>query len=321
MTLKIAVLRGGPSSEYEISLKSGKSVIETLKDEYKVSDIVIDMCGDWYKNGVCLSPAEALRDVDVVFNAMHGEYGEDGKCQQILEQLGVNFTGPKTFGAVQAIKKDRARDIFNSIGLKTPLAAVVEKTYDVEKVAYEIFKKMPLPLIVKPLNKGSSLGISVVKDFYSLVDTLSALFVHTDKVLVEEYIKGKEVSVGVLENFRNQEIYPMFPVEIVLPDGKEIFDYDSKINNQAKHICPGCLNREESDYLQRSAVAAHRALGLRHYSKSDFIVHPKRGVYILETNSLPMLGENTLISKSLSELGSNYKDFLKHVIELAMSKK
>lgn len=321
MSLKIAVLRGGPSSEYEISLKTGKSVIETLKDDYKVFDIVVDMCGDWYKNGICLTPAEALRDVDVVFNAMHGEYGEDGKIQQILERLGIPFTGPKVFGAVQSIKKDRSREIFNSIGLKTPLAAIIEKTYDIEKVAYEVFKKMPLPLILKPLDKGSSLGVVVVKDFYSFVDALSTLFVHTEKVLVEEYIKGKEATVGVIENFRDQEIYPTFPTEIVLSEDKDIFDYDLKSNSNFKSVCPGCFNKIENDLLQKAAIAAHRALGLRHYSRSDFIVHPKRGVYILETNSLPALGEKSLIAKSLESVGSNYKEFLKHIIDLAINKK
>lgn len=318
---KIAVLRGGPSSEYEISLKTGKSIVEALRDRHRILDIVIDMHGDWYHNGIVVAPAEVLSDVDVVFNAMHGEYGENGKVQQILEQIQVPFTGPKVLGAVQSIRKDRAREIFESVGLKTPIAAIVEKTFDIEKVAYEVFKKMPLPLIVKPLDKGSSLGVTVVKDFYSFVDTLSALFVHTDKVLVEEYIKGKEATVGVIENFRDQEIYPLFPTEVVLPEGSMICDYDAKCSPQTKYICPGCFSRSESDALQRASVAAHRALGLRHYSRSDFIVHPKRGIYILETNSLPALGQNSPMVKSLESVGTNYLDFLEHVIELATRKK
>jgi D-alanine--D-alanine ligase len=321
MRYKVAVLRGGPSSEYEISLKTGKSVIESLKNKHQILDIVIDMHGDWYYNGIPVTPAEVLSGVDVVFNAMHGEFGEDGKVQQILEQINVPFTGPKAFSAVQTIRKDYSRKIFEDLGLKVPLAAVVEKTYDIEKVAYEVFRKMPMPLILKPLDKGSSLGIKVVKDFRDLVDALSALFVHTDRVLVEEYIKGKEATVGVIENFRDQELYPLFPTEIVLPEGKDIFDYDAKMNAQIKNICPGCFSRQESKALQRAAVAAHRGLGLRHYSRSDFIVHPKRGVFILETNALPALGENALICKALGACGSNYDDFVDHIIELATKRK
>ena len=113
MKYKVAVLRGGPSSEYEISLKTGKSVIENLRNRHQVLDVVIDMHGDWYHNGILVSPAQVLSDVDVVFNAMHGEYGEDGKVQQILEQINVPFTGPKAFSAVQAIRKDHARKIFD----------------------------------------------------------------------------------------------------------------------------------------------------------------------------------------------------------------
>lgn len=321
MKYKVAVLRGGPSSEYEISLKTGKSVVENLRNRHQVLDVVIDMHGDWYHNGILVSPAQVLSDVDVVFNAMHGEYGEDGKVQQILEQINVPFTGPKAFSAVQAIRKDHARKIFDDLGLKTPVAAIVEKTYDIEKVAYEVFRKMPMPLILKPLDKGSSLGVTVVKDFRSFVDALSALFVHTEKVLVEEYIKGKEATVGVIEGFRDQELYPLFPTEIVLPEGKDIFDYDSKMNSQIKNVCPGCFSKQENEMLQRAAIAAHRGLGMRHYSRSDFIVHPKRGVFILETNALPALGENALICKSLDACGAKYDDFLDHVLALATSKK
>lgn len=321
MKYKVAVLRGGPSSEYEISLKTGKSVVENLRNRHQVLDVVIDMHGDWYYNGILVSPAEVLSNVDVVFNAMHGEYGEDGRVQQILEQINVPFTGPKALSAMQSIRKDHARSVFENLGLKTPLAAIVEKTYDIEKVAYEVFRKMPMPLILKPLDKGSSLGIVIVKDFKSLVDSLSALFVHTEKVLVEEYIQGKEATVGVIENFRNQELYPLFPTEIVLPEGKEFFDYDAKLNAEIKNICPGCFSKAENEVLQRSAIAAHRGLGLRHYSRSDFIVHPKRGVFILETNSLPGLGENSLICKSLGACGTKYDDFLDHVLDLATRKK
>lgn len=321
MKYKVAVLRGGPSSEYEISLKTGKSVVENLRNRHQVLDVVIDMHGDWYHNGILVSPAQVLADVDVAFNAMHGEYGEDGKVQQILEQIGVPFTGPKALSAVQSIRKDHARNVFDQLGLKTPIAAIVERTYDIEKVAYEVFRKMPTPLVLKPLDKGSSLGVSVVRDFRSLVDSLSALFVHTEKVLVEEYIKGKEATVGVIEGFRDQELYPLFPTEIVLPEGKDIFDYDAKQNAQIKNICPGCFSKEESQMLQKAAVAAHRGLGLRHYSRSDFIVHPKRGVFILETNSLPALGENALICKSLGSCGAKYDEFLDHVLDLATRRK
>jgi D-alanine--D-alanine ligase len=321
MKYKVAVLRGGPSSEYEISLKTGKSVVENLRNRHQVLDVVIDMHGDWYHNGILVSPAQVLSNVDVVFNAMHGEYGEDGKVQQILEQINVPFTGPKALSAMQTIRKDHARKVFDDLGLKTPIAAIVEKTYDIEKVAYEVFRKMPMPLILKPLDKGSSLGVTIVKDFRSFVDALSALFVHTDKVLVEEYIKGKEATVGVIEGFRDQELYPLFPTEIVLPEGKDIFDYDAKMNSQIKNVCPGCFSKQENEMLQRAAIAAHRGLGLRHYSRSDFIVHPKRCVFILETNALPALGESALICKSLDACGAKFDDFLDHVLALATSKK
>lgn len=332
MIKRIAILRGGPSSEYEVSLKTGKSVLETLgmTHKYYLKDIVLDRKGDWFIRGIKIEPETALRDVDCVFNALHGEYGEDGKIQQLLEKLNVPFTGTRSLGAALSMNKLSAKKIFAQNGLKTPFYKVIEDDGDIELQAFDLFRTFVMPVVIKPLDRGSSVGVSVARDYQSLLETLISLYNRYDRLLVEEYIHGKEATVGVIEKFRNQDLYSLLPVEIRLPKGKLFFDYTTKygwtpdgITNIApcEKICPGNFSEQEKNDLKRVATMAHNLLGLRHYSRSDFVIHPKRGVYILETNSLPGLTNESLLPKSLEQVGSSYPEFLEHVIELAMTEK
>jgi len=320
MSYKVAVLRGGPSSEYDVSLKTGKAVVQALCESHNVCDIVIDQEGKWYKDGLEVKPATVLRGMDVVFNAMHGEYGEDGQVQQLLESINATFTGPNAFGAALAMNKAKTKEVYKAHGLKTPLWFVATKTSETELQACDIVKQMPLPVIVKPVGSGSSIGISIARSYHDLVDALNELYLVSETLLVEEFITGKEGTVGVIEHFRNQEVYPLLPIEIIPPAHKEFFDYECKYDGSTREICPGTFSRTESETMQRAAIAAHRALGLRHYSRTDFMVHPKRGVYVLETNALPGLTSESSLPKALEPIGSSYKAFLEHVIDLAMKK-
>lgn len=321
MKRKIAVLRGGPSSEYEVSLKTGKSVISALQDFHNVTDIIVDKNGDWYVGGFLKKPHEAVRGADVVFNAMHGEYGEDGKVQQLLEVMGIPFTGPKTFSAAISIDKAKTKEIYKQHNIKTPHSKVLVKNRPIEEIAYELFRSFPMPVIIKPLSSGSSVGILIAKDYRSLVSALEISFNNSVKVLIEEYINGQEGTVGVVDGFRGQKHYAMFPVEIKPPKDKDFFDYQCKYDGSTEEICPGNFRAEDSKAMQEIAKLAHQVLGLRHYSRSDFIIHPRRGIYILETNSLPGLTKESLLPKSFEPVGTNYREFLEHVIGLALEGK
>jgi D-alanine-D-alanine ligase len=321
MAYKVAILRGGPSSEYEVSLRTGKAVFNALAEAHKVIDIIIDQTGRWYKDGIEVQPATVLRGVDVVFNAMHGEYGEDGKVQQILESINARFTGPGSLAAALAMHKVRAKEVYQAHGIKTPHFCVATKTEDIEIQARDVIKQLSLPVIVKPIDKGSSVGIGLAHSFHELIEAFDALYRYTDTILVEEYISGKEATVGVIEQFRNQEIYPLLPTEIITPTHKAFFDYECKYDGSTRYVCPGTFTRTESEAMQKAAITAHRALGLRHYSRTDFMVHPKRGVFILETNALPGLTNESLLPKSLAPIGSSYKAFLEHVLKLAFEQK
>jgi D-alanine-D-alanine ligase len=178
-----------------------------------------------------------------------------------------------------------------------------------------------MPAIIKPLNSGSSIDIHTVFTAADITKALTSLFETYDSVLIEEFISGKEATVGVVEGFRNESLYSLLPTEIRKPAKAYIFDSAMKYGDAVELMTPGVFHKDEIAELQRIAREAHKELGLRHYSCSDFIVHPKRGIYLLETNSLPGLTEQSLLPHGLEAVGSSLKEFLEHVVTLALSEK
>ncbi len=318
--ISVAVLRGGPSSEYDVSLLTGASILKNVPEKYKTHDILIDKEGVWHREGMPKTPHQALQGIDVVVNAMHGEYGEDGKVQQILEHLNMPYTGSGVLSSALAMNKSLSKKVYEQAGLKTPVSTVVKNNIVTEDIAKELFRSFPLPVIIKPNSAGSSVGITIARDYHSVLAGLEEAFKYGDQVLVEQFVQGREATCGVIEQFRNEEVYSLLPVEIIPPQKSGFFSKEVKYNGETREICPGNFNQEITEQLQEMAIKAHTALGMRHYSRSDFIVAPK-GVYILETNSLPGLTEHSLLPKSLIAVGSNLTHFLDHLIMLARGRK
>jgi D-alanine-D-alanine ligase len=318
--IKVAVLRGGPGVESEVSMKSGKHVLDNLPEKYIPIDVFVDKNKSWYVDGVAIAPEKVFRNADVVFNALRGEYGEDGKVQQLMNQFGVKYTGSQALASALSMNKVLAKEIFVKAGLKTPVYKVVKKSDNLEDIDKTIFKTCPMPAIIKPGGSGSSIGVSVVKTMKDIKPALENSFKYSDVVIVEEFIKGKEVTCGVIENFRGQQLYSLLPLEISTPKEFEFYGYQAKYSNCISSVCLANLSEKEKKEVQRMAVEAHRILGLRHYSRSDFIVSPKRGTYILEVNTLPGLAKDSLLPKSLEVVGCTFSHFLDHIITLALEK-
>ncbi|MDP2593214.1 MAG: D-alanine--D-alanine ligase [bacterium] len=321
---KIGVLRGGPSSEYEVSIKSGQTVLSRLPESFHPVDILIDRKGVWHMEGLPKSPEEILRQLDVVVNALHGQYGEDGKVQEILEDFQIPFTGSGRLSSALAMNKLLTKQTLKK---RLPNEGFVFKTPHYRKVnieesgpnlAREIFSTFPMPVIIKPVSLGSSVGVELADTLSGLETSLTKVFQVSEDVLIEEFIHGKEATCGVIDNFRGQKTYSLMPVEIKISSKSGLFDYDSKYSDKLHELaCPGNFSREESDTLQEIARFAHETLGLRHYSRSDFIVHPRRGVYFLEVNTLPGLTKESLLPKSLDAVGVSVSEFLEHIINEA----
>ncbi len=328
--IRVAVLRGGPSSEYEISLLTGENVLKRLpQDKYETHDILLTRDGLWHENGIPKSPEKIFRNIDVAFNALHGEYGEDGRVQQVLEAHQIPYTGSGILASAAAMKKVLAREMFaahlaslapeerEKSGLKIPRGISISKDGDIEAKAQEIFRNLNPFWVIKPASRGSSVGVTIARSYPEIVEGLHEAFKYDNKVLAEEHIAGREATCGVLENFRGEEHYALPVVEIVPPQGK-FFDYEVKYNGETREICPGRFDCETSQKIKEAAVLAHRVLGCRHYSRSDFIVSPKRGVFILETNTLPGLTSESLLPKAAEAVGLSFPRLLDHLVSLAL---
>lgn len=320
--ITVAVLRGGPSSEHEISLESGRAVLQNLHPaKFATRDVLIDKDGVWHLAGAPRKPAAALVGVDVVFNALHGEYGEDGQVQRVLEHLGMPHTGSDAFATALAMNKMAAKQRLADAGVKVPSHAVVrEESGDIARQTVAAFRSVPSPFIVKPASLGSSVGMSVARDFHQLESAVRLALSFSPVVLVEEFVEGREGACCVAEEFRGKDLYSFLPIEIRPPADKAFFDYEAKYSGRSQEICPGNFSPEDMSELQQLALLAHRTLGLRHYSRSDFIVTPRRGIYFLETNTLPGLTSESLIPKALRAVGSDLPEFFDHVITLALAK-
>jgi D-alanine-D-alanine ligase len=211
--------------------------------------------------------------------------------------------------------KTRAKEA----GLLTPEFRYIESVGESEAAASEIIRTFSQPVVVKPVGWGSSLGVSLVGGYAPVLAAIKNLFSESaPAVLVEEYVRGREATIGVIEGLRGEALYVLPSIEIIPPEG-DIFSYDAKYAGKARQICPGNFSRVAAEELQRAAKVMHRELGLRHYSRSDFIVAPK-GIYYLETNTLPCLTTESLMLKSLAAVGVPFPDFLGHLVNLALSR-
>lgn len=320
MKKKVGVLRGGPSSEYEVSLKSGHSVLKHLPEKYTTKDIFISKDGLWHMDGIVRPPEKILNSVDVIFNALHGEYGEDGQVQQLLQSHKIPFTGSDALASAFAMNKHLTKKAVEAQGIKTPNYFLIKANLESpHEIARRIFNTFGPPYVVKPVGLGSSVGVSIVRTIHDLPNVLEHSLSFTPTVLIEECILGKEATCGVIDQFRGESAYALLPIEIRFPKNFSFFDYQAKYSGLSEEICPGNFTREEKEIIQGIATDVHRLLGLRHYSRSDFIVSPRRGIYFLEVNTLPGLTSESLMPKALSAVGTNLSDFFDHVVTLAMN--
>lgn len=316
-------MRGGRGPEYDVSLRTGVTVLDNLpKEKYQPRDVLVTKEGKWHLDGLEISPERLKNGVDVVFNALHGEYGEDGEVQLILDSTFLPYTGSGRLASALGMNKPAAKEIISRAGFKVPRGVLLnyEPENRAEAVAYDAFLKISPPWIVKPSAGGSSVGVFLARTFDELVCAIEECFKISPSILVEEYIRGREATCGVVDDFRGQKVYPLLPIEIIPPAGKSLFDYEAKYSGKSREICPGQFSPGEKNELGELAAKVHQLLGLKHYSRTDFIVSP-RGIYILEINSLPGLTQESLVPKSLSALGVGLPDFVDHVISLALRKK
>lgn len=316
---RVAVLRGGPSEEFDVSLRTGERMLAALDvRKHQALDVVITKAGEWLLSGRVREPQDILAHTDVVLVALHGQYGEDGGVQRLLERHGVPFTGSSSYASAIAMNKAIAKDQMRHHGILVPKHMVVGSSARANTVgmAHSIKALFGSKYIVKPVSSGSSLGVRLAHNVEELSLALAQLLPQYDSVLVEEYIEGREATCGVIECFRGEDIYALPVVEIIPPAEVGFFAAHVKYNGTTEEICPARFKAEDKKTIETLSKTIHRELGLSHYSRSDFIVSD-RGIYFLEVNTLPGMTSESLFPKSLAAIGATYESFISHLLTVA----
>lgn len=334
--IKVVVLMGGRSPEHEVSITSGKEVVRNLDArKYDISPLVISKDGTKWrltdkKSILFLSDPLPLRGTkkeivlheetfiqgvnsmpqgkaDVVFIAMHGPFGEDGKIQGMLDTLGIKYTGSGVSASAIGMDKILFRKIMKAESLPIPKYAVIDKKE--KKINLGHLGKPPC--FVKPYDQGSSVGASIVKKSKDLNKALKLAFKFSNKALVDEYLKGMEVTCSVLGN----EDAKALPVIEIVPRKGEFFDYESKYTESGSdEIVPARISKKLTKKVQELSVKVHKAIGAKGFSRVDFILKEDKHPVILEINTIPGLTPMSLLPKAAKAYGLSYSELLDKII-------
>jgi D-alanine-D-alanine ligase len=304
---RVALIAGGWSREREVSLKSGEYVYRCLdKDKYEVDryDPPMDL----------VRLIHDSKDIEVALVVLHGKKGEDGCIQGLLDLLDIPYVGSGVLASSLAMYKPASKQLFRLAGLKVPQEMVLSRDDDFDPV--QIMSVLGKKVVIKPAAEGSSIGLSICSRRAEIAEAAQASFAMGSEIMIEEYIEGKEVSCGVLGN-REPEALPV--IEIIPQKKYRFFSYTAKyVPGASREICPARLSEDTYQNVQAYAVRAHSVLGCRGFSRSDMIV-AGNDIYLLETNTLPGMTENSLFPLAARTAGISLPELLDRLIELAFA--
>ena len=299
--MRVGVLAGGPSNEREISLKSGRAVYDTLIQN-DIDAIFLDACGD-----IC----DIIRknNIDVAFIALHGRFGEDGTVQRILEEANIPYTGSDPDASRIALDKIASKAIFKKNSIPTPKYIIFEhKKFDIKDAS-----ALGLPLVVKPQFEGSSIGLSVVKEKRGLVKAIDKAFEYGPKILLEEYIEGRELTVGILDE-------EPLPIIEIIPKN-HVYDYKAKYSDpETQYLVPAPITDDAAERTKKLALQAHHCLGCRSFSRVDMMMDKTGNIFVLEVNTIPGMTERSLLPKAARAIGLNFGELCIKLVDDAVSK-
>lgn len=299
--IKIAVLCGGFSSESEISLKSGLAVYENLS---KWSDFDVELVKLNRKNFINEIFKLKKRKIDVAFIALHGKFGEDGKLQAILEALGVKYTGCDFLPSVIAMNKHIAKMLFQANNIPTPKWCLLNNVKDITKI-----NKLKMPVVVKPSDEGSTIGVSIVNNKQELKNAVKLAFKYSNYVIVEEFIEGKEITVPVLQN----KILPM--IEIV-PKLNIYYDFSSKYKNGGSlHLIPPRISKDLKKKIKHIVKKVIKLVNCGTICRIDFKVDEKKQIpYVLEINTIPGMTSTSLFPEAAKSCGISFPELVRKIV-------
>lgn len=302
---------GGLSHAYETSLLSGASVVEGLnKRKYEVSAVLISRAGSWP-----ITPEELKNKADIAFIAMHSQYGEDGAVQDILGRADIPYTGSDVLPSALGMNKIFSSRLFKAHNLNVPEFVSLNKHSGADSAILDI----TFPVIIKPVDRGLSAGISLVRNLSDVGNALNKAFGYSREAMVQQYIAGREIACFVMDNGAGL-IIPLPPIEII-PKINGFFDYHTKHNSKMFEArMPVLLSAKDSVLIQETAAKAHKIIGASGVSKVDMILSPEGKLYVLEINTIPIMGKESFISKAAKAYGLSFEDILDKTIEAAFKK-
>jgi D-alanine-D-alanine ligase len=304
--LKVALIAGGTSSEREVSLKSGRAVakaLESLPHTVETFDPATDLADLVRRAG----------EFDVALVIMHGPGGEDGRLQGLLDLVGLPYQCAGVLGCALAMDKPRAKELFRAAGV--PVAPDLVLRRGEADPAGRVLAELGLPVVIKPAREGSSFGISMVREAQELAPALEAAFKLDRVVLAERLLAGRELTAAVVGN---RELSALPLVEIVPGEEHAFFDFTAKYTPGAsQEICPAPVDEATTRQVQELGMAAHRVLGLKGYSRTDFILTDE-GPFALETNTIPGMTETSLLPQAAAAAGMDFPTFIDKLLDLAL---
>lgn len=305
--MKVAVLKGGRSLERGVSLRSGARVEDAL--ERLGHDVVaLDVGSDLVRR------LEAERP-DVAFVAMHGVGGEDGTAQELLEILGIPFTGPGAAACARCMDKSLAKHAIREAGLPTPDWFAFSQTAFRELGAADALGRLErglgFPLVVKPSRGGSSLGVKFAASAGEVPQALVSAFSYDDRVLLERFVDGRELAVSVLGE-------EALPIVEAIPTGGDSYDFEARYEiGRTRFVCPAELSDEQRESVTEAALATYRALGCAGFARIDLILGAD-GPQILEANAIPGLTDTSLLPQAAEAAGLGFEQLVERILDLAL---
>ncbi len=316
--IKIGVIYGGRSSEHEVSISTAKQILKALdKKKYSTFPVYISKTGQWPKE---IKLDSLQKKMDLAFIAMHGSNGEDGKIQGFFETLGIPYTFSGVLASSLAMDKYRSQQMLAGLSVKSPESVLVTRyafSHNKQNVIREL-KHLGQILIVKPNQLGSSVGVQKIFNKPDAVSAaLKSAFKFDEEVLVQRFIKGREVTASVLGNDRPKAL----PLVEIIPKAKNsvFYDYTAKYEeNGSEHLIPAKFSKLIAKDIETAAVLAHLTFGCRGASRSDFIVTDSQEIYYLETNTIPGMTPTSLFPQAAAHSGINFSKLLDTLIQLAL---
>ncbi len=294
--LDITVLMGGPGSERDVSIMSGRSVADALKrcgHRVTTADISPDDTSALDREGI-----------DAVFIALHGTFGEDGRVQRLCEQRGLSYVGSGPAASALAMDKDASKRSFRRAGLATPEWVVIDRSAKSD---------FPLPCVIKPIDGGSSVDVTIARDEATRDAAVGNLLADDGRAMVEAFIPGREMTVSILAD-------KPLPVIEIRP-AREFYDYIAKYDDDAtQFIFDTQLPPAIARHLQAAALTAHRALGCKDFSRADFILDPDGTVWLLEVNTIPGFTTHSLLPKAAAAAGISFEQLCERIVRLALER-